>query len=322
LFVILSNAGLKRTWQWDLLQAAKADPERWWVWDKEERLPTWMDEEAIQKDRRLLPAPMAARVIDNRWIDPGEESGYLTRAEVLACEADAGERGLFRREKGESGREYALVIDYGPKRDRTALAVMHQEPESGLVVVDQLDVWQGSPDRPVQIAAVTRWIEDRIAHFFNPRLVLDKYELEGVAQRWENHLPVDRWEPRGGKSNYEMAEVLRDLIVNKRLLWYPGAGTLQTPDGLDTLVDELAGLVTVPMSYGYRFDHELNKHDDRAVVLGMGSTVLLHRPLPGKTLAPRQTIRVPDRPVHEVRPLRQRPGREVFGVRLGERLAG
>jgi hypothetical protein len=316
LFVVLSNAGLKGSWQWDILQAAKADPAHWWVWDEPRRLPTWMDEAAIQHDRRLLPAPMAKRVIDNVWIDPGEESGYLTRAEIVACEAEGGERGLYRRDRGEPGREYALVVDYGPKRDRTALGVIHQEPDTAVIVVDQLEIWQGSPERPVQVAAVDQWITERIAPFYNPRLVLDPYQLEGTAQKWENRLPVSRFEARGGKSNYEMAECLRDCIVNRKLLWYPGAGTLPTDKGLDTLTDELAGLVTVPMSYGYRFDHQANKHDDRAVVLGMGCTVLLHQPLPGKTLAPRKTLPTPERVFEQVRTLKQKQPRMLYGVQV------
>jgi hypothetical protein len=318
LFIILSNAGMKNTWQWDILQAAKADPKHWWVWDEPRRLATWMDEEAIQHDRKLLPAPMAKRLIDNVWIDPGEESGYLSRAEVLACEAEGLARNLTRRERGEPGLDYALIIDYGPKRDRTALAVLHQDPESREVIVDQLDVWQGSPEQPVQVTAVDAWIEARVKPFFNPRIILDKYELEGLAQKWEHRLPVDRWEPRGGKANYEMAELLRDLIVNRRLLWYPNAGTLVTPTGLETLADELAALVTVPTSYGYRFDHELNKHDDRAVVLGMGAVILLHKPLPGRFSAPKATLSPPEAPplVQEVRTLRQRQPRMLLGVEV------
>ncbi len=79
-----------------------------------------------------------------------------------------------------------------------------------------------------------------------------------------------------------MAQILKTAIQNRLIRWSPLAGRLPetfTENGRQrriddvTLEQELAMLVTKPTIWGYRFDHESGRHDDRAVTLGMG---LLH----------------------------------------------
>lgn len=279
LFFILSNAGLLGTWQHDLWLRLKGDP-TWSIYEAPGQMNSWMDPAQIERDRKLLPAGQAKRLFDNQWIDPAEESGYLTRPEVEACELLGMQLGLLPQTRGTPGNEYVFSIDYGPKRDRTVLVVGHQDVVSRLIVTDRMDVWQGRPDQPVQLAMVRAWLEEQRANFHPCRLVLDPYQMEDIAQTYEQRMPVERFEGRGGKANYELAECLRSLIVNRQLVWYPGCGDLPLDGRMDTLVDELCGLVVKQMTYGYRIDHELTKHDDRAVALGMLCLQLLKRKPP------------------------------------------
>jgi hypothetical protein len=282
---VITNAGVLDSWQHKLVELAKRNANGWHVWDEPRRLPTWMNEADIQENRKLLPRGLAKRVFDNLWIDAAEESGFLTREEVAACEALGRDLGLSFQLRGRPGVEYVLVVDYGPTKDRTALAVMHQEP-GGRVIVDRLDVWQGSREEPVQISRIHQWIEEQRSAFGQVRLVLDPYQMEGTAQHYEMHVPTHRHEARGGKGNYAMAECLRTLVINRQIAWYPGAGVLVVEGRQETLADEMAGLVLRPMSYGYRFDHEAGKHDDRTVCLGMGALVLLHQMAPVAFVSP------------------------------------
>lgn len=284
---VLTNAGLLGSWQEDLKLAAQADTATWKVFEAPgppHKLPTWMrpeDEEAI---RRMLPPATARRIIDNEWIDPAEESGYLTRQDVQGCEERGREMGLGFQVKGKPGEEYTCVIDYGPKRDRTALGTLHQR-EDGLVIVDRLEVWEGKnfDSGEVPLLAVRDWIEQMRKDFGQVHLVMDPHQMLDIAQYYEHHLPVLRYEARGGKGNYVMAEVLRSAVVNRQVVWYPGAGTIPIEGGkIETLADELTGLVLRPMPYGYRFDHTATKHDDRSVVLGMGLVAILHQLLPSR----------------------------------------
>ena len=299
--VVITNAGVRDSWQWDIKEEAKRSPRRWLVYEADGRLQTWMSEQNIADDRRLLTPGEARRLLDNEWIDPAEESGYLLRSDIEACDALGRELGLVYTTRGDRGIPYWASLDYGPKRDRTALAVMHQRP-SGLVVIDRLDVWQGSREQPIQVADVRSWVHEQRQFFSDLSVVADPYQLEELIQDLSRHVRVERFEARGGKANYEMAELLRSLVVNRRIAWYPGCGSLPVAEGrTEDLADELRGLVTRPMSYGYRIDHEATKHDDRAVCVGMGAVQLLAGvppttfqtpprvdPPPGDTFRPRR----------------------------------
>ncbi len=165
--------------------------------------------------------------------------------------------------------QYVASIDYAPVRDRTVMCVGHDDPDSGRIVLDRMDVLQGSKTHRVPIQAVEAWVERVIKDFNKPLLVCDEYQMESTIQRFSGTTEVERFEARGGKSNYELATCLRGLIVNGKLAVPQGAGEVMLPDGrYEDLVDELAEVIVVPRSYGYRLDHLPDKHDDRVVACG------------------------------------------------------
>lgn len=272
LFCILTNAGLLDSWQYEYLKRVEQDND-WKVFAREGQLASWMDKSRVDKLRLLLPPSESERVYDNKWIDPATEHDYLRRTEIQACVDEAVLLDLrIQFIKDPNIFNYIVGVDYGPKRDRTALCVLHVD-SSRRCIVDRLDVWQGSPEDPISIERVETWIK-QIRSKFNPSLfVLDPYNLESTCQWMEKeHMPLERFNFRGGAGNFEMAQHLRSLIVNKQLLWYPTAGDLKVVkygrETIETFTDELAGLRVKKMSYGYRFDHENQKHDDRCFIAG------------------------------------------------------
>lgn len=275
LFCILTNAGLLDTWPYEYKMKIADDPD-WVLFEREGQLASWMNKERVDKLRLLLPPSESARVYDNRWIDPATEHDYLKRSEVEACVEEAQKLGLliqFHREPEVNN--YIVGLDYGAKRDRTALCVLHVDKERRCIV-DRLDVWQGDPENPISVEKVESWITE-VNDLFRPKLfVLDPSNLESTCQWMERKgLPLERFASRGGASNYEMAQHLRSLIVNKQLLWYPTAGDLQIvkygKPHRETFVEELVSLRVKRMPYGYRFDHANQKHDDRTVCVGMAA---------------------------------------------------
>jgi hypothetical protein len=182
-----------------------------------------------------------------------------------------------------------------------------------LINIDNMEVWQGRPDQPVLLAAVRVWIEQMRAAFHPCRLVLDPYQMEDIAQTYEQRMPVERFEARGGKANYELAACLRSLIVNQQIAWYPGCGDLPLDGRLDTLVDELCGLVLKQMQYGYRIDHELTRHDDRAVCLGMLAVSCLKQMQPPEWVRPQPLITPVVTPMEQFR-FRESGNRILYGV--------
>lgn len=316
LFFIITNAGLLSTWQWEMWCKLKADP-TWAVYEAPGQMQSWMSQEQIANDRKLLPSGQAKRLYDNQWIDPAEESGYLTRPEAEACEQLGVDLGLTQQEKGKPNREYWISVDYGPKRDRTVMCVGHQEPDGaakGIIVVDQMVVWQGSPSAPIQLSAVRAWIEDMRTRFYPCNLVLDPYQMEDIAQYYEQRMRVVRFEARGGKSNYEMAACLRSLICNRRIAWYKTCGSLIVNGLTESLIDELCSLVVKQMTYGYRIDHELTAHDDRAVSLGMMCVEILKSPVAVDWVKPPGLEAQPVSPLAQFRKQRDSSPRILYGV--------
>lgn len=293
--VALSNAGLEGSWQHDAFLSAQRSPKTWKVFHKPGTLATWLDKAAIEEDKLLIPPSEADRLYENKWIDPAAEHDYLRRAEVEDCEKLGQRLGLELRVRRRVGVDnYVAAIDYGPKRDRTVLVVLHLAPD-GLVVIDRLDVWQGCdyPGLTVPVAAVEKWITD-VRRQFNPvAWVLDSYQMEGTLQWMQREgMPAEPFNSRGGQGNYALAQHLRAIVAERRLVWYPGAGNIQVADKrtgttrTETLVDELVALRVKRMPYGYRFDHENQKHDDRAVAIGMASLKAVQFAPPPKVQLP------------------------------------
>lgn len=268
--VVITNAGLYGTWQRDVFEFARSSPD-WYVYEAPGQLASWMDKGKIADVRRALPAPLARRLIDNVWIDPADESGFITREEANACI----DHGMSKRLTGLPGVQYVASIDYAPVRDATALCVGHEK--DGIVYLDRMDVLQGSPTSRVPIQAVEAWIEEVRHGFFRPTLVLDPYQTESIAQKYEGTLEVVRFEARGGKANYELAANLRNLVVNERLFWYPGAGQVVRDGRVEDLTDELCQVLLKVTSYGFRIDHLSTKHDDRTIAMGQMAWQLIQQ---------------------------------------------
>ncbi len=269
-FMAISNAGLLDSWQHSAFLQASADPREWVLFHRPGTLASWLSPEGIEADRRLVPPSEARRLYDNEWIDPAEEHDYLRRAEAEACAEIGTAMELIYRPRKQFGVDnYVAAVDYGPKRDRTALCVLHMSAEKR-VIVDRLDMLEGrtSVGGTVLVRQVEDWIREIHAKFSPRVFVVDPYQMEGTIQWMQREsIPVEAFKSRGGAGNYEMAQLLRALIVERRLTWYDGAGKI----GAETLVDELVGLRVKRMPYGYRFDHENQRHDDRAVAITMAA---------------------------------------------------
>lgn len=274
--VILSNAGLKGSWQDHQRQLAKDDSD-WVVFEREGQLASWMSAARVQKMGLRLPPSERRRVLWNQWIDAASESGYLLPHEVDTCAGlGAAMRLMFRIRREPGVSNYVAAIDYGASKDRTVCVVLHQMRD-GTMVVDRMDVFQGTPTNRVPITRVEDWVAD-VRKNFDPRLwVVDPSQMEGTIQMMEKQsMNVKRFTGRGGADNMAMACHLQTLINQKKLVWYPKCGYQKVMNKANReeeqdLTSEFKQLVVKKMSYGWRFDHESGHHDDRAVAVGMAA---------------------------------------------------
>ena len=360
--VVNTNAGYKDTWQYE--ERNRTEVSTHWNFYEQPvgtQLASWMNQAKIEDDSQGMEPGERDRLYKNRWIDPGEESGYLTLAEAESCVNPQ----LTEQTRGDARISYYAIIDYGgtakKNADRCALCVLHNVPSNrgslqtkcfdelrkarcpeplfakfwpfkdvvlethdlerqlfyrladqserqwlsfalsfvvpapDRVVVDRMDCWMGNCENPVIIdmipghpeaRTVEGWIELTRQSFRLKALIVDKYQLESLSQRMERrNVRVVRFEYRGGKVNYQMAQVLKNAIKNHLVSWSPEAGRLYGVED-DTLAKELGRLVTVQTSYHYRFDHESGRHDDRATVLAMGLVTCLEDIIPGGNHGP------------------------------------
>ena len=277
-FVVISNAGVLGSWQHEFLESIQKE-KSWFVYELPPytRLPTWMSEERLDELRRIVPRPVAMRLLDNVWIPSGDNFEYLTSAEVRACEELGKSMNLVYQTQGRDDGSYVAAIDYGPKKDRTCMAVLHLQNE--VAVVDRMDVMEGKkqPGGVVRIEAVESWIDEVRRKFPLSCLVIDPYQMEATCQKYESLIPIVRFEARGGKLNYALAETIRTSALGGRLAWYPDCAPVSVRGQKHTLTDEFITDVVVKMtSYGYRIMNRPSGHDDRVTTLGMGLVHLLN----------------------------------------------
>lgn len=290
-----TNAGHRGSWQWKERNRVKESP-YWGFYSAPvgKPLPTWMNQDKIDDDSKGMDPGERDRLYKNRWVDPGEENGYLTLEEADACV----DHSLTEQSMGSRHTQYVISIDYGGVRDRCSLAVMHAVPGTQEVVVDRLDCWQGShedrvpllidPDEPDR-RSVEGWMDMVLKRFRVLKIVADPAQMEALLIKYERRGHwCERFAFRSGRGNHRMAQALKHHVQSGHIKWSPSAGLLPPRDGLGRTVEdqtfsqELSLLVVKPTIYGYRFDHESGRHDDRACAVAMGLLHLLpDSPPPG-----------------------------------------
>lgn len=279
--IVITNAGVMHTWQHSLFMQAQEDP-NWYTFSANGPIASWISKEALENQRKYLTEPEYLRKVMNVWVDPSVEYGLVPYQTIKLCLERGMGRQLTYRTHGDDTIRYVASIDYGPIRDRSVLSVMHMEKD-GAIIVDRMDVWQGSKENRVKIEAVERWIDEIRSNFRLDALVIDPYQMESTIQRYTGLVPIERFESRGGKSNHEMTCCLRSIMVNNQLCWYPGCGDTLFKGVNHTLVEEFNELIVKPMGYGQRTEALPGRHDDRVVAIGMAALRLiqgrLKRPL-------------------------------------------
>jgi hypothetical protein len=277
-FVVLGNAGIKKTWQHRKYLSYHNDRE-WDIFRTEGSVASWMPPDRIAKLARGLIPSLVARLYDNRWISETEQT-YLTEAELERMAAVAREIGVRLHDRAEPGIKYACAVDYGARKDWCACAVVGYYPD-GTYRVAKLTVYRATdfPQREVPLSLVRQWCIDTQAAYNRPAWVFDEHQMLQIIQEFEGRWQLTRFNYRGGINNFKMAEFVRTSVINQVLLWPENAGVVELMGDSGrvepySLADEFHDLITVDMPYGYRWDHKANKHDDRATAVGMAAWLL------------------------------------------------
>lgn len=259
LMVILTNAGVIGGWPWHLREQARTSP-NWSFFEQppDTIYPSWLSREILEQTAMGMTRWEARRLLWNHWISE-EETGekFFEPSDIDAC--------VGSPEQPPAGARVYLGIDYGERKDRTALSVVWMD-QKGIIHVPTVDVWQGTPDKPVQLEDVEQWVRLQWGRYPNAIPVFDPHQLLYLMQKLEKeNREFRKFDFRSGKNNLLMADNLRFLFKQRKIVLSLFTGLI----GGSTLVDELKQLIGEQKSYGVRMQHTRNSHDDRSVSIGM-----------------------------------------------------
>ena len=263
--VVITTAGEPTHFANAVREHARIDP-LWRLHEVPGPVP-WLPEELLEEQRRALPESTFRRLHLNQW---AESEDRLATVEQL--------RQLVTHESPLAPRRdtsYVIGLDIGLVNDLTAAALCHREPaEDGgarpaRVVVDHVQVWSGSRERPVQLMDVRDWLIDTARRYHDVQIVTDPYQAAAMTQElWQTY------SIRAHDYFFNQASVGRlastlVLAIRNRALALPND---------EALLDELARVrLKEPSPNTYRLDHDRGEHDGRAIAIALAAEHLLAR---------------------------------------------
>jgi hypothetical protein len=166
--------------------------------------------------------------------------------------------------------------------------------EGERVVLDLLEVWEGTANDPVSILAVETFVDDAYRRFPGLRVTLDPWQAEGSYQKL--HCAGRRIEKFtfSPKSIHGLSTTLYQCVQDE---------TLRVFDDRE-LEHEVLSLQTRETPEGWRFDHRRGDYSDRVVALAMALQAAVKmrtatQPLRVSTGGKRGRIPEPDIPTPE-----------------------
>jgi hypothetical protein len=306
--VVLTTAGDPSHWAYKVLEHARADP--LWRTSEIEGPPPWLDPERLDEQRRRLLPSAFARLFENRWT--ASEDRLVDPDDLAACVL------LEGPVPPASGTRYVLGLDVGVRHDRTAAAVCHAERtveggSRGLrVVLDRLQVWSGrGREHEVELDEVAEWIAWASRGYNRAEVVFDPSQAILLAQQLRRRgvrMEEFTFAPRA------ISRLALDLhgLVRSRSLVLPN-----DPE----LLEELEHVRLRETSPGtYRIDHDPDRHDDRAIALGLASHKLASSGEVGPVRAYAPRGRIPGVGGHSHEELASRLGAPITDARSTRRV--
>lgn len=125
-FIVITNAGIKGTWQHELREMARMDTLNWLFFESPQgrTLASWMTPQAIEDLRKGLAKGFAKRVLDNIWID-ATENPLLEESLILKCEDPDALWETYFTKFGYSPELY-VGVDIGRSKDLTVCVTLER----------------------------------------------------------------------------------------------------------------------------------------------------------------------------------------------------
>ncbi len=305
LMLVISTVGRRKSGPlWTVKTLAEGgDPSVFWYY-RTENLSPRITPEFLERQRRILLPGQFAREHQNQWVDAADS--FTRQADVDAAMA----HGWTEHLAGRPGLRYVGFVDLGAVHDPSVIAVGHAE--DGLVYVDRLLTFQGTPEEPVQLAAVEDVIRALAERFTFDVIRVESWQgISAVQSLQALGLPVELFAPTA-KAHAEEWPVLAQRLATRTLVLPPHA----------RLREELLGLVYEVGAQGVRVVDRGAVHQDHAVcVRGVVAALAKARPAPELIVLEGGAPPIPTTP-EELRAIEEREKTEIFDYRPAWRWIG
>ncbi len=183
-FIIITNAGMRGSWQHKFLNDVRHDLS-WLLYQSPvgKQLASWMDHAAIERLKSRLRPGFARRVIDNEWID-ATETPLLRESAIRACFGSCLWSPTTWRADENRNADLCVGVDFGRTVNRTVIWVVQNV--GGVAATRHVKVLHNVPFAE-QEREIRSLCEDRRVR----RVLLDK-----GAQGWTTTENLERDFPR------------------------------------------------------------------------------------------------------------------------------
>jgi len=251
LLLVALNAGSQSHWSYETRGRIDDDP-AWYFHALPDSCASWVSRERLEEQERLLPPAAFDRLFRNVW---AAGDGDLLDANMLAaCIC----RDLSLSGHPRPNHAYALGLDLGLRRDRSAVSIVSRTPQGRFDCV-HTHHWTPSPDEPISVATVRDYIRQLHSQFGFTR---------GYADPWQGEMLRDELVAAGVPLDlYTLSEPGWDALARHVINVFKEGRTL-LPDGNALLLNELQHTRIIEKTSGrLRFDwpRQGNSHGDVAM---------------------------------------------------------
>ena len=252
--VVISNAGTGKgeSWQWRTRELAREQPS-WYFSRLEGPRASWISQEQLDEQRRLLPGSVYQRLWLNDWVTGGDA---LDGADVEAAVTQSGPM-----HGTEDGFDFVAGLDLGIKNDHSSLVVLGAHHDTQRIRLASCRSWAPMPGGRVDLESVKDAVLSTHQQFNLTTCRYDPYQAELMAQQLSREdVPMEEL-PFVGKNLNVMASTLLDAFRSGRLDLYRD----------DALMRDLSRLTIVQRSFGFKLEasRDAKGHADRGIALAI-----------------------------------------------------
>ncbi len=216
LLIVLTNAGFTESWVWPVRESVRTDVN--WHFNAHSAPASWISEDHLAEQRRLLPPKVYSRLWENVWT---EGSGDALDAALV----DAAVTLPGPETAGDPDSTYVLGLDLSTKRDHSAAVVLAAHGQSRRVRVAHSQSWAPGKNGVDLVAVQDAVIE--LYRRFKCRVYFDPFQAHMMAQVFARHGITTVEYPFTPANTHAMASGLLQSFNESRVDLFPDAALVR-----------------------------------------------------------------------------------------------